>query len=790
MTAASAGGADERLAHRGPIQQLLTRPEIGALLGLVGVWLLFWLTSEAFGTAGGTANYLDVAALLGIMAVPVALLMIGGEFDLSSGSMTGATAVFVILMSREVGELGGAGFSLHLAVPLSLCFALAIGWFNGTIVERTSLPSFIVTLGTFFILIGAKLGFGKLFTNKVIVEGLDEAQGYAFWDGIFGAEWIRNDHVWDGRDWAWAGLLVLAGVSLLAGLLEMSYARRADPPAWGAVGGFVGAVAVPLFGFVMLLVSDGTASNWLWGAVIAVGVLAGTAMWCTARYEPARRRRGPPADDGSSAAGAVDESGADRRSMRMIGLGVGAVVVAVVLALVMDSANADQIGLLGGGLGRAIFAVGIGITGVLAALAATGHVRTGAPVIGVAVTLLPTISFMMTVQAARALLFGGLAAVGVLVLMLAAARANLTMWLPMGTAALVAVVAFVVQAESASRKLRVELFSALLLVALALAAMAVARALCERRRSAVPPPQMGRWPRAAAAAGGAAGLVFAVIELIDGDGLLYALTTGAAKGAVVMLGIYAVGTFARLLWSADEGMGRALVTVGMAAAGLALAVKLMFITTVEAEATQAVTRFRVSVLFYLVFAAVGAWVLARTQFGSWTFAVGGNKDAARSVGVPAARTKTTLFMLVSVCAWVAGMLIAFRLNSVQANVGDGNEFRYIIVAVVGGNLLTGGYGSAIGAAIGALIWGMISQGIGFARWNTDWRFLVLGGLLVVAVIVNNYVRQRAERSQSHREEPDDEPPDGGPDAPEDPTASGTAALAAASSEAAATADAP
>ena len=83
------------------------------------------------------------------------------------------------------------------------------------------------------------------------------------------------------------------------------------------------------------------------------------------------------------------------------------------------------------------------------------------------------------------------------------------------------------------------------------------------------------------------------------------------------------------------------------------------------------------------------------------------------------------------------------------------------MAVVGGNLLTGGYGSAIGAGIGALIWGMISQGIGFARWNTDWRFLVLGGLLVVAVIVNNYVRQRAERSQAARGDPDDDEPPGG-----------------------------
>ena len=121
------GAGDERLAFRGPIQQLLTRPEIGALLGVAAVWILFWLVSIPFGTVGGTANFLDVAAILGIMAVPVALLMIGGEFDLSSGSMTGATAIVVILLSKEVGEFGGAGLTLHLAVPLGLAFALIIG---------------------------------------------------------------------------------------------------------------------------------------------------------------------------------------------------------------------------------------------------------------------------------------------------------------------------------------------------------------------------------------------------------------------------------------------------------------------------------------------------------------------------------------------------------------------------------------------------------------------------------------------------------------------------------------
>ena len=236
-----------------------------------------------------------------------------------------------------------------------------------------------------------------------------------------------------------------------------------------------------------------------------------------------------------------------------------------------------------------------------------------------------------------------------------------------------------------------------------------------------------------------------LIDVYPDEGVIFALVTSVAKGAIAGLVVYAVGVLYRLLFTSDEGAGRPLIMVGATALGMGLASKLLFSTTVEAAATTAVTRFRVSVLYYLLFAAVGTWILTRTQFGSWTFAVGGNKDAARSVGVPAARTKTTLFMMVSVAAFVTGMVIAFRLNSVQSNVGDGNEFRYIIVAVVGGCLLTGGYGSAAGAALGALIWGMITQGIGFAGWNTDWRFLVLGFLLLVAVIVNNYVRGRAER---------------------------------------------
>jgi simple sugar transport system permease protein len=154
--------------------------------------------------------------------------------------------------------------------------------------------------------------------------------------------------------------------------------------------------------------------------------------------------------------------------------------------------------------------------------------------------------------------------------------------------------------------------------------------------------------------------------------------------------------------------------------------------------------FRISVLWWIGITAVATWVLARTHVGNWIFAVGGDANAARNVGVPVARVKIALFMTVSTCAALVGIMIALRLGSIQAGQGIGEEFTYIIAAVVGGCLLTGGYGSAIGASIGALIVGMAFIGIQFSGWNTDWRFLFLGVILLAAVLVNNLVRKSAE----------------------------------------------
>jgi simple sugar transport system permease protein len=154
---------------------------------------------------------------------------------------------------------------------------------------------------------------------------------------------------------------------------------------------------------------------------------------------------------------------------------------------------------------------------------------------------------------------------------------------------------------------------------------------------------------------------------------------------------------------------------------------------------------RITVLWWLVFTAIATYVLFKTKVGNWIFAVGGDADSARAVGVPVTKVKIGLFMVVGFCAWFVGMHLLFAFNTVQSGQGIGNEFFYIIAAVVGGCLLTGGYGTAIGAAIGAFIFGMANQGIVYAGWNPDWFKFFLGAVLLFAVIANNAFRNYAAK---------------------------------------------
>ncbi|HIW95989.1 MAG TPA: ABC transporter permease [Candidatus Corynebacterium gallistercoris] len=146
---------------------------------------------------------------------------------------------------------------------------------------------------------------------------------------------------------------------------------------------------------------------------------------------------------------------------------------------------------------------------------------------------------------------------------------------------------------------------------------------------------------------------------------------------------------------------------------------------------------KVTVFWWLLFVGLASFLLFKTRFGNWIFAVGGDAEAARAVGVPVRRVKVILFMFVGFAAWFVGMHNLFAFDSIQAGQGVGNEFLYIIAAVIGGCALTGGRGTAIGTAIGALIFGMTNQGIVYAGWNPDWFKFFLGAMLLFAVLTNN-----------------------------------------------------
>ena len=150
------------------------------------------------------------------------------------------------------------------------------------------------------------------------------------------------------------------------------------------------------------------------------------------------------------------------------------------------------------------------------------------------------------------------------------------------------------------------------------------------------------------------------------------------------------------------------------------------------------------VVYWVLLTVVAAVVLQKSRIGNWIFAVGGDAHAARAVGVPVRAVKIGLFMTVGFCAWMLGMHLLFDYAVMQSGEGVGKEFIYIIAAVVGGCLLTGGYGSVVGAALGALIFGMTQMGINYAGWNVDWYWTFLGVMLLLACLVNMYVKNKAD----------------------------------------------
>jgi simple sugar transport system permease protein len=153
-------------------------------------------------------------------------------------------------------------------------------------------------------------------------------------------------------------------------------------------------------------------------------------------------------------------------------------------------------------------------------------------------------------------------------------------------------------------------------------------------------------------------------------------------------------------------------------------------------ASTPVEPFDVAILWWLGLAALASWVLLRTQWGNWIFAAGGNPEAARSVGVPVASVKIALFVTTAACASFVGILQAVRFTGADVLRGQLQEFHAIVATVIGGTLLTGGYGSVVGAVFGSAVFGMVRQGIVMSGVDADWFQVFLGAMLLLAVLVN------------------------------------------------------
>jgi simple sugar transport system permease protein len=150
----------------------------------------------------------------------------------------------------------------------------------------------------------------------------------------------------------------------------------------------------------------------------------------------------------------------------------------------------------------------------------------------------------------------------------------------------------------------------------------------------------------------------------------------------------------------------------------------------------------VSIIWFIALAVVATWLLLWTRLGNWVYAAGGDPNAARNSGVPVHRVKTGLFMLTATAAALVAIITVLDAGSTDARRGVQKEFEAIIAAVIGGCLLTGGYGSAVGAFVGAIIFGIVSIGLTYTSFDSDWFQVFLGGMLLTAVLFNNYIRRK------------------------------------------------
>jgi len=154
-------------------------------------------------------------------------------------------------------------------------------------------------------------------------------------------------------------------------------------------------------------------------------------------------------------------------------------------------------------------------------------------------------------------------------------------------------------------------------------------------------------------------------------------------------------------------------------------------------------KFQVTIFWWLAFVTVVGFILTFSRFGNWILALGGDQVSARNAGIPTERLTIALFVGSGLCSSFVGMSQAILYNSAQVAAGQSFIFNSIIAVVIGGVLLTGGYGSVVGIVLGTLTFSIVNQGIFYTGFDANWASLIIGILLLAAVLMNNTFRTMA-----------------------------------------------
>jgi simple sugar transport system permease protein len=159
--------------------------------------------------------------------------------------------------------------------------------------------------------------------------------------------------------------------------------------------------------------------------------------------------------------------------------------------------------------------------------------------------------------------------------------------------------------------------------------------------------------------------------------------------------------------------------------------------------TQIDGNWETAILFWAGFAIITSWILYKTKYGNWIFAIGGDVTSAKATGIPVDKVRIALFIASAFGAGLVGVIQTSLYNSAQVAAGSSFVFNSIIAVVVGGVLLTGGYGSTLGVILGTMTFAIVNQGIYYTGWDSDWASLIIGVLLLIAVLTNNTFRRLA-----------------------------------------------